>query len=108
MKPTDKLLVALLDGAVLRARKPIPFQPTKYTVVGRTFDEITHEHVQRELFDVSERTVASLAKQGVLDTRAAITTFTHGATEYLISLTAQGEAEARSVKLSASEVAHAS
>ena len=108
MSTRDKVLVALLDGARIRARKAGPFSSVKYEVVARTRDEITGDLVQREQFVVSEGTVASLAKQGLLDTREAIKTFTENATEYFVTLTDLGVDEARSVKLSAKEVASAS
>jgi hypothetical protein len=104
----DKLMVALLDGAVIRARKLTPFAATKYTVVARTYDEILGEQVQREQFEVSENVVSRLAKQGTLDTREAVKTFTANATEYTITLTPAGIDTARGVKLSAMEVARAS
>lgn len=108
MSASDKVMLALLDGAVLRARKPGPFASAKYTIVARTFDEITSEYVQRERFDVSESTVSRLAKQGLLDTRDAVKTFTENATEYQVRLTPSGVMAARSIKLSAAEVARAS
>lgn len=107
MTAAEKLLVALLEGAYIRARKSGPFASTRYMLVRRSYDEITSEYLNRDEYEVSENTVARLAKQGVLDTREAIKTFTENATEYVIRLTEHGIEEARSVKLSAAEVARA-
>lgn len=107
MTPSERVIVALLDGGVLRARKHRSFGTTTYALVRVTYDEATGTSTQREQFEVKESTVRSLARKGLLDASEAIKTFTENRTEYSVTLSDLGVSAARSVGLSEQEVSRA-